>query len=169
MMQFHHFGPEWPTVEYTSSQGQSLSDPENVYRIVSGFNLRWDKDRVGGSVQGPGFDLREVWLVPRAHLMDGWAVDALITPSASRWVDWYVAGGYERGLVRIQERNGNPSEVLNGFASEAGLKFRVSLPGRARWAALGYRFSGVRIGIRTSGFARIREPRFVIEIGAGAF
>jgi hypothetical protein len=169
MMRFHHFGPDAPARQYPSSEVQALSDPENVYRVISGFNLRWDTDRIGGSLQGPGFDLREVWVVPRLLLMDGWAAEAIITPSASRWVDWYAAVGYERGIVRIPTGDGREPQLFNGFASEAGLKFRVALPGKARWAALGYRFSGIRIGIRSSGFGRIQEPRFVIEIGAGAF
>ncbi|MCW5962950.1 MAG: hypothetical protein KIT83_02840 [Bryobacterales bacterium] len=169
MMRFHQFGPEWPLQQHSSSQAQALSDPENIYRFVSGFNLRWDTNRIGGTLQGPGLDLREVWVVPRALLMEGWGVEALVTPSASRWVDWYASGGYERGITRNPDRREGEPLHFNGFASELGLKFRLTLPGRARWAALGYRFSGLRIGIRTSGFTQIREPRFVIEIGAGAF
>lgn len=169
MMRFHRFGPDWPTKQYSSLSARSLSAPDNVFRILSGFNFRWDTDRVGGSIQGPGLNLREVWVVPRFLLMDGWGAEALFTPSASRWVDWYAACGYERDIITIPASNGGNPEILRGFASEVGLKFRVTLPGRARWAALGYRFSGIRIGIRTSGFSRMREPRFVVEIGAGAF
>lgn len=169
MMRFHRFGPDWPTKQYSSISARSLSTPDNVFRILSGFNFRWDTDRVGGSIQGPGLDLREVWVVPRFLLMDGWATEAIVTPSASRWVDWYAALGYERDIIRIPASDGGNPELLRGFASELGLKFRVTMPGRARWAVLGYRFSGIRLGIRTSGFNRMREPRFVIEIGAGAF
>ncbi|MBN2369624.1 MAG: hypothetical protein JXO72_03980 [Vicinamibacteria bacterium] len=37
--------------------------------------------------------------MPRANLMRGWGVQFLATPSASRWKDWYVAAGYEHGLI----------------------------------------------------------------------
>lgn len=120
-------------------------------------------------MQGPGLDLREVWAVPRVIFSDGWSVEALITPSASRWFDWYVAGGYEQGIIRRSPASGEEPQGVNGFASEAGLKFRLTVSGRARWAVLGYRFAGVRLGIRSSGFSRVQHPRFIVEVGAGAF
>ncbi|MBN2369623.1 MAG: hypothetical protein JXO72_03975 [Vicinamibacteria bacterium] len=51
------------------------------------------------------------------------------------------------------------------------MKFRVAVSGKARWALLGYgyRFGGVRIGVCTNGWSRLKHTRFVVEIGAGVF
>lgn len=108
-------------------------------------------------------------VVPRLLVNRGWGVDALITPSASRWADWYVAGGYERGLTPVASRSDATVASRNGFAGEIGIKLRVTVSGRARWAVLGYRFAGVRLGVRANGFSRLRQPRIVVEVGAGAF
>lgn len=168
MMRYHRFGAEWPADQHTSDLARVLSDPENLFRWVSAINARLDSQRVGVSVQGPGFDAREVWIVPRLHVNRGWGIDALLTPSASRWADWYVAMGYERGLTA--GRGGAVAgRGVNGFASEIGVKLRATATGRARWALLGYRFGGVRLGVRANGFTRLREPRVIVEVGAGAF
>jgi hypothetical protein len=92
-----------------------------------------------------------------------------VTPSASRWAEWYVAAGYERGLTPARPDGGGDMVRTNGFASEAGMKLRVTISGRARWALLGYRFAGVRLGVRANGFTRLQQPRLIVEIGAGAF
>jgi len=168
MMRFHQFGPAWPPDQHDSDVARELSDPENLFTWISAINARVDSRRFGASVQGPGLDLREVWLVPRLLVNRGWAVEALVTPSASRWADWYVAAGYERGLTP-PDAAGADGPSRNGFAGEVGLKLRVNVSGRARWAALGYRFAGVRMGVRANGFARLRQPRLILEIGAGAF
>jgi hypothetical protein len=170
MMRGGHFGPAWPPEEYDSELVRRLSDPETAFRWLSGVNARYESARVHAVLQGPGFDMREFWAVPRVHVSsNGGALEALITPSASRWVDWYVAAGYERGMTFLPPDDTGEREALNGFAGELGLKFRVRAPGRARWALLGYRFGGVRVGVRSSGFTRIREPRLILEVGAGAF
>lgn len=169
MMRFHRFGAAWPPEQHNSDVARELSDPENAFKWVSAVNARIDSRWLGASIQGPGLDLREVWLVPRLLVNRGWGFEAMITPSASRWADWYVAGGYERGLTPPDAESEATSASRNGFGGEIGLKLRVTLSGRARWAALGYRFAGVRLGVRANGFSRLRQPRLVIEIGAGAF
>jgi len=171
MMRFHRFGREWPAEQHESDLAKVLSDPRNFFNVISAINLRLDSDALALSVQGPGIDLTEVWLVPRGHVGErGWAAEALITPSASRWADWYVAMGYERGLTTQALSEEPEQEVdVNGFASEAGVKFRFAVSGKARWALLGYHFGGVRLGIRANGFTRLRHPRLVVEIGAGVF
>ena len=170
MMRGHRFGAAWPPEQHESDLARELSNPENAFKWVSAVNARVDSRRIGVSVQGPGLDLREVWLVPRVLVNRGWGVEALLTPSASRWADWYVAGGYERGLTRPESMNaGDDTESRNGFAGEIGLKLRVTVSGRARWALLGYRFAGVRLGVRANGFSRLRQSRLVAEVGAGAF
>ena len=171
MMRFHRFGSEWPAAQHESDLARVLSDPENFFRVISAINFRLDSNTPALSLQGPGLDLTEVWLVPRGHVNErGWGIEALITPSASRWADWYVAMGYERGLTTetLSEEPRQEADVT-GFASEIGFKFRFALSGTARWAVLGYNFGGVRLGIRATGFTRLRHPRLVVEIGAGVF
>jgi hypothetical protein len=170
MMRYHRFGTEWPPSQHESDLARELSDPENAIRWISAVNVRFESSRLTAVVQGPGIDMREAWVVPR--LVTGyraWGVDALVTPSASRWADWYVAAGYERGSpARVSDEPGT-APPRNGFAGEVGLKFRVTVTGKARWALLGYSFGGVRVGVRASGFTRLRDPRFIVELGAGAF
>jgi hypothetical protein len=170
MMRFHRFGSLWPAEQHESDVARELSDAENAFKWISAVNARLDSRRLGVTAQGPGLDLREFWLVPRVHLNRGWGVDALITPSASRWADWYVAAGYERGLITARTGDGQgDGATVRGLAGEAGLKFRVAVSGRARWALLGYGFGGVRIGVRANGFSRLANPRVVVEVGAGVF
>ena len=170
MMRTYDFGPASPARQYDSDLEKELLNPENVTRWVSAVNARLQSNRVGVIVQGPGFDMREFWLVPRAYVDRGtWFIDALVTPSASRWADWYVAGGFERLRRPLAQTEDTNRQVIRGFAAEIGMKFRVTVPGRYRWALLGYRFGGVRVGIRANGFTRVEQPRLVIELGAGAF
>ena len=171
MMRFHRFGSDWPAEQHRTDLGRVLSHPENFFRVISAINARLDSKTVALSVQGPGLDLTEVWLVPRGHVNErGWGLEALITPSASRWADWYVAMGYERGLTTETRSEESGEEVeVTGFASEIGFKFRFAVSGKARWALLGYNFGGVRLGIRANGFTSLKHPRLIVEIGAGVF
>jgi len=169
MMRYHRFGADWPAEQYASDVARQLLNPENAFKWISAVNARLDSSRVLASVQGPGLDLREIWLVPRVLAGRGWGVEALVTPSASRWADWYVLAGYERGLTPPETGTLPGDESRNGFASEIGFKLRVTVPARARWALLGYHFGGVRLGVRVNGFSRLRHPRLIVEIGAGAF
>ena len=165
MMRSHRFGAAWPPEQHESDVARELSDPENAFEWISAVNARFDSGRVGLAVQGPGWDLREAWLVPRVLVNRDWAAEALLTPSASRWADWYVAFGYERGVTPRRPA----VESRNGFASEVGIKMRLTVSGRARWALLGYHFAGVRVGVRANGFSHLRQPRLIMEFGAGAF
>jgi hypothetical protein len=170
MMRFHRFGGEWPVVQHESDLARVLSDPQNFFRVISAVNVRLDSKDLMLSVQGPGIDLTEVWLVPRGLVNErGWAAEALVTPSASRWADWYVAMGYESGLIANPRDEPQEAVDVTGFAGGVGIKFRFAATGKARWALLGYQFGGVRLGIRANGFTRLRHPRLVVEVGAGAF
>jgi hypothetical protein len=169
MTRSHRFGEGWPARQYDSDLEKELTDVTNVTRWISGVNARFEAKRVGIIAQGPGKDLREVWAVPRVFWSTrSWFVDGLFTPSASRWAEWYAAAGYEHLERNAANANGN-GEVIRGFASEIGVKFRATLSGKARWAVFGYRFGGLRIGVRAHGISRLREPRLIIELGAGAF
>jgi hypothetical protein len=165
MMRSHRFGSEWPTDQHETEIGRVLSDPNNLFRVISAINVRFDSTEFPIAVQGPGLEIPEVWLVPRVMFNQrGWAADILTTSSASRWIDWYLAMGYEDGL--IERNDGTPNK---GFGTELGIKFRMAVSGPARWMLLGYEFGGVRLGIRTNGFANVRQPRIIVELGAGVF
>lgn len=171
MMRSHRFGSEWPADQHESELARVLSDPENFFRVVSAVNARLDANELAFTVQGPGLEVPEVWLVPRVIFNgQGWAADMLATSSASRWFDWYLAMGYEDGIIRNDPTEAFPEgEPNKGFASELGIKFRMAVSGKARWILLGYQFGGVRLGIRANGFADIRQPRVIVELGAGVF
>jgi len=46
---------------------------------------------------------------------------------------------------------------------------RARIPGKARWAVLGYQFGGVRLGVQALGFGSLDDIRLIFEIGAGAW
>ncbi len=170
MMRAHGFGIAWPARQHESELGRVLSDPQNFFRVVSAVNLRLDASQFAASIQGPGIEVPEVWLVPRVLANErGWAADLMVTPSAARWVDWYLAMGYDQGLIRVKTADGTRGQAVEGFASELGIKFRVAVSGKARLALFGYNFGGVRLGVRTNGFSRLKNPRLIVEIGAGVF
>lgn len=171
MMRSHRFGSEFPAEQHESELARVLSDPENFFKVISAVNIRFDSNELPVAIQGPGLEIPEVWLVPRVLFTGrGWAVDMLATSSASRWFDWYLAMGYEDGIIRRTASAEVPEGTPNkGFATELGVKFRMAVSGKARWVLLGYNFGGVRLGIRTNGFANVRQPRIIVELGAGAF
>jgi hypothetical protein len=82
------------------------------------------------------------------------SLEAMYTPSASRTFDWYATMGAEWA---------RPDPTL-GFAArfiqEGGLRFRFN---QGRWLV------GGRVGLRVTGFAEARSPRFIFELGTGAF
>ncbi|MPZ20851.1 MAG: hypothetical protein GEV06_23525 [Luteitalea sp.] len=127
--------------------------------LIPGINARFDGRNIGASVVLRGYDLKHVWLVPRFVVGGTASADLLVTPSASRWVDWYAAVGWERALYAAPDRR--------GVVHELGLKFRVPVPRVARWATLGYSFGGLRLGYRANGLTDY--PRVVVEIGAGVW
>lgn len=170
MMRTHRFGEGARTAQYGSNLAKELSDPRNRARWISAINARIQSRKVGIVLQGPGYNAGEVWAVPRVFVSrNSWFVDALVTPSASRWAEWYAAAGFERIRRNAADAPEGGDQFIRGFGSEIGMKFRVTASGKYRWALLGYRFGGLRIGVRTNGISRLQEPRIIIEIGAGAF
>ncbi len=109
------------------------------------------------------------FLVWRMYLKDrlrdfGWML--LYAPSASRWIDTYLAAGVEWD-----------SQLVNGtrrrdadFVFETGLKFRANISGTPlKFLTLFTDFWGLRLGIKNTGFFDIERFTYVFEIGAGAF
>jgi len=172
MMRFHGFGPDADVAQFNNAVVAELASQETPFRLLSGVALRGDVNELGVSLQGPGLDLGEFWVVPRVTLVDGVSTDLIFTPSASRWADWYVALGYEHLLQRSRDEDGEKiitRDSFNGLGVEAGYKFRFAVKGKARWFVLGYNFGGVRLGVRTNGFASLKNTRFVVEVGTGVF
>jgi hypothetical protein len=168
------FGAAVPLQQFGLSIAGELAGKETPFRLVSGIALRFDRSKIGFAIQGPGLDAGEFWIVPRVRLTggDGYSADVLITPSASRWADWYVAAGYEKLEERINSTTGLPDPdypAFSGPALELGYKFRMTFKGKARIASLGYHFGGVRLGVRASGYPMLENLRAVIEVGAGVF
>jgi len=172
MMRFHGFGPDVKIAQFGNAVVAELSRQETPFRLLSGVALRGDVGELGVSLQGPGLDLGEFWVVPRVTLVEGLTADVIFTPSASRWADWYVAVGYEHLLPRSKTVDGEKvvtRETFDGFGVEAGYKFRFAVKGTARWLVLGYNFAGVRLGVRTNGYSSLKNFRFIAEIGTGVF
>lgn len=82
------------------------------------------------------------------------SLEAMYTPSASRTFDWYATMGAE--WARPDPSLGYASR----FVQEGGLRFRFN---RGNWLV------GGRLGLRVTGFAEARSPRFIFELGTGAF
>jgi len=85
------------------------------------------------------------------------SVDIAYMPSASRFADWYVAGGLDYGRFEPESAD---VETGNRFAVETGVKFRFPIP---EWGT----FFGGRIGIRANGKSPLERQRLVFEVGAG--
>ena len=137
----------------------------------NGFTQWWE--RISGSAR---FDGGHGWAatIPfgvRVPGIGGWMVgrlsgpwpraesrksaDVAYMPSASRFADWYVAGGvdYGRFVSKVGVENGKRVGL------ETGVKFRFPLP---EWGT----FFGGRIGVRANGTA-LERTRLVFEVGAG--
>lgn len=182
--------PGWPKRSYASDLQGFLDwvDKGNVVKSL-GVALRADGD-IGFSFVFPLFivknfevDLGGGFLVHRMYLKDkrlrdfGWLV--MYTPSASRWIDTYVAAGVEWDSYDVVEDGPVPTPAAEesfvtmtdtDFVFETGIKFRVNLSG-SPMKFLGFLtdFWGVRAGIKNKGFFTIEKLSYVIEIGAGVW
>jgi hypothetical protein len=112
------------------------------------------------------------WFVNRVYLKDtklrdfGWLLH--YTTSASRWVDGYVAAGWERDVVDLAEGG---TRARNLFVTETGIKLRVNIhhtPLRFL-TRLGTDFWGLRVGIRAVDPWDFDQIGYVIEFGAGSW
>jgi hypothetical protein len=110
------------------------------------------------------------YIVHRMYLKDtnlrdfGWTV--VYMPSASRWVDTYVAAGYEAEAVDNEDGSVTRSR---DFVLETGFKFRANLAYTPLRFLPFTDFWGVRLGLKNRGFWTVDRLTYVIEIGAGPF
>jgi hypothetical protein len=113
----------------------------------------------------------------------GWQL--MYTPSASRWVDTYLAArvAWDRFDVWVNEDDPdaelppNPGDIEGwerttsldtDFVFETGIKFRVNVEAM-KWLSWATDFWGFRAGIKNKGFWDISKLTYVFEIGAGAW
>lgn len=153
---------------------------EGIYAPLSGtsgwltnLSLRFDRS-LGLSVLSHGADLGETYLVPRLTWIPGSALsfEGLFTSTGSQYVSRYFSLGIsyeERRLRSLTAASTALDERAWSPVMEGGWKFRFPLSGRLRWAALGYHFAGLRIGLWNTGFAELETLRFILELGAGAY
>jgi hypothetical protein len=171
---------DWPEVKEVGSIGQFTNwlDAGQVVRSLS-IAFMADGD-LGFSFVFPFFIVKNLeestsggFIVHRMYLKDynlrdfGWQL--MYTPSASRWVDTYLAAGAEH------DREDDPADSTMTvsewkFVLETGLKFRANL-GHTPLKFLNFLtdFWGARIGIRNYGFFDIDQLTYVLEIGAGVW
>jgi hypothetical protein len=175
MMKDHHFGSGYEPDQFPEKSLRSLAPQvRNPSRWIPSVILRHDNVRpLSFSFVFPGHDANLVWICPKLNIgHDVLGLDALITPSASQWVDWYFTFGGDRFAEKRDVIDGE--EVVTrpkewDWASEAGFKFRFRVPEKLKPFVLTYDFGGVRFGMRKNGFDDLDRFRLIAEIGAGAW
>jgi len=107
------------------------------------------------------------WLLNRIILKDkkmrDFSWNLLYTTSASRWIDGYFTLGWEW--------DNDGTSTTSHFMTETGVKIRGNLshsPFRFL-SKLGTDFWGLRLGLRSWGFAGFDKLGYIVEIGAGTF
>jgi len=166
--------PDWPYLEVVDGADR-LKDWLDLEAFTTTFSTSYRVDRgVGGATfVFPLLFLRNVhepfsggWLVNRVYWTTGYrdfAWTVLYTPSASRWIDQYLAAGAEWD-------RGDDGRRKAYFVSEVGLKIRVNLKFTPLKFLTVFRdFWGFRLGMKMRGFNELKDLGYVFEIGAGVF
>jgi hypothetical protein len=174
--------PGWPEVEENTDLNKFGGWISEGFALKSfAVSARYDGDW-GFSFVFPLFIVKNFeepasggFIVNRMYLKDkdlrdfGWML--MYTPSASRWIDTYLAGGVEWDVVDIGENN-DSTKTETDFVLETGIKFRVNItkaPPPLRYLGAITEFWGFRAGIKNTGFADIDRLTYVIEFGAGVW
>jgi len=171
--------PDWPEGEERDAFTDVTELFDESFLGSWGYGYRYD----GASALTITFPLLLVrnfevpgsggWLVQRIYfnfgLLDNgdfrvWGHQFTYTPSASRWIDWYVGLGY-------QVRDIGGDDNITEFTYEAGNKFRanVSHTPFKFLRYLGSDFWGLRVGVQAVGWPEIKALGFLIEVGAGVW
>jgi hypothetical protein len=136
--------------DFTRSLSVALRVDDNDFGVTFVFPLLIVK-HVEMPMTG-GYFVNRVYLKDTKLRDVGWGI--MYAPSASRWVDWYVAVGLE------VDDTWTPGTKVD-FVTEGGMKFRVKLPKLGWW--------GFRFGVKNKGYPNINNLGYVIEFGMGAF
>jgi hypothetical protein len=173
-----HAVPGWPeTDELSSTKAWGSFVTEGTALKSLSIAFRADGD-LGFSFVFPFFIVKHLsdpmtggYIVHRMYLKDeklrdfGWML--LYTPSASRWVDTYLAAGAERD--REVDSLGVSTDEWD-FVFETGLKFRVNMAHTPlKFLTVFTDYWGFRAGIKNRGFWDISNLTYVFEVGAGSF
>ena len=168
---------DWPRVSEASELQEFADWIEEGNAIKSlAISLRADGD-IGFSFVFPFLIVKNLeaplaggFVVWRMYLKDielrdyGWMV--MYMPSASRWIDTYLAAGAEWDREVVS--GGNRTDL--DFVLEAGLKFRVNIShSPLRFLTFFTDFWGLRAGVKNRGFFEINRLSYVLEVGAGAW
>lgn len=134
---------------------------------------------VGLSFVFPAFVARHLeepltggYIVQRIYLKDtglrdfGWQL--MFTPSASRWIDTYLAAGAEHDERDPPAAGIKPPSNWD-FVLETGFKFRINVTKSPLKFLPFTDFWGIRFGVKNVGFPDISRLTYVIEFGAGSF
>jgi hypothetical protein len=167
--------PNWPTETSVENVGKAL-DEGAVLKSLSiaaradgDFGVSWAFPFfVVKHLEEPmtgGYILQRMYATSGNHHEFGWT--ALYTPSASRWLDTYLAAGAEHAWYP----DASGANVASwDFVFETGLKFRVNI-NETPLKALSFftDYWGLRMGIRNRGFFDVHNLTYVLELGAGSF
>lgn len=177
--------PHWPEENEISSLDQFTDwvDEGKALKSLS-ISFRADGD-IGFSFVFPllivknfedpmsgGFIVHRMYLKD-THLRDfGWML--MYTPSASRWIDSYLAAGAEWDTedLATPDEQGKTTKTTTDFVMETGIKFRVNItkaPVPFRYLGSLTEYWGFRAGIKNTGFFDITRLTYVFEIGAGVW
>jgi len=177
--------PGWPEIHEVSDL-RALSRWADAGLALKSFaiSLRADGD-LGLSFVFPLFILKNFedpmtggFIVHRMYLKDqrlrdfGWQL--MYTPSASRWIDTYLAAGVEFDKEDVSPPPTDPGSATTftetDFVLETGFKFRVNITkSPLKFLSFLTEFMGFRAGIKNKGFFDISKLTYVFEFGAGVW
>jgi len=180
MMTRHKFGEAYVPDQYSAGSITALAEPlGGTGTWIPSFALRWDK-RLGLALGFRGYEIIATYLVPRITWIpnvdfnnhDQFSFEALITNSASRFVEGYISFGAAYDSQFVTDSAGN--QVRSGDmkwqpVAEFGTKFRVRVTGKTKILTVGHGFAGFRFGVRFNGIDTINNGRIIFEVGAGVF
>jgi hypothetical protein len=158
LMRDQRFEADFTPDQFKSGWMRDLMRPtQGTNPLIRNISVRRDRG-LGGALVFRGWDFLEGSLMPRVTFTENSvSLEGLFSPTSTRFLNWYVSAGPLRD-------SGNWNWV-----TEAGLKILVRVPPGARAWSLGSEFTGLRVGVRSSGFDDLAPIRFVAEIGIGGW
>jgi hypothetical protein len=174
---------EWP-IEHADTEIEKLGGWFKQESFSKSLSIAYRYDGNSGvSFSFPFFVIKHLedpmaggWIVHRMYLKDhdlrdfGWML--MYAPSASRWVDGYLAAGVEWDVEDIPDDFGGTREKTQDlFVLESGMKLRVNMKySPAKFLAKITPFWGFRVGLKYTGNAwDFRNLGMIVEVGAGTF
>lgn len=175
----NHEEPGWPDVGELNDTRQWTKWVTDGAALKSlSIAARADGTTIGLSWVFPFFVVKHLedpaaggYIVQRMYFTDvgwrdfGWM--AMYTPSASRWLDSYLAAG---GEYDVEADSLGTETGKWDFVFETGLKFRVNVE-HTPLKVLSFftPYWGFRAGIKNRGFFNVNRLTYVLEFGAGSF